>query len=151
MQLSMKAVLAVALATVVWAGQPADAQETITWKVQSGWLPGNALYDSIVKFAERVEAQTDGRLKIEVLPAGAVVALNQTIDAVRAGIIDGHFSYATVYSGMDPGFAPLGDIPGAYDDRFQTVEFMYFDGGLELMREAYARFGLYTIGVGTGS
>jgi TRAP-type mannitol/chloroaromatic compound transport system substrate-binding protein len=129
----------------------AFAQDTITWKVQTGWLPGNSLYESVVEMAERVDAQTSGRLKIEILPAGAVVALNQTIDSVSAGIIDGHISYPAVYAGIDPGFAPLGDIPGAYNDRFQTVEFMYYEGGLELLREAYAKFGMYTIGVGTGS
>ncbi|WP_108661388.1 TRAP transporter substrate-binding protein DctP [Acuticoccus kandeliae] len=142
---------ATAAATLVIAPQPSIAQDTITWKVQSGWLPGSTLFDSTVEMAERIAEQTDGRLQIEVLPAGSVVALNQTIDAVRAGIIDGHISYATVYSGFDAGFAPLGDLPGAYDDRFQTVEFMYYAGGLDLMREAYAKFGLYTIGVGTGS
>jgi TRAP-type transport system periplasmic protein len=129
----------------------AEAQEQTTWKIQTGWLPGNTLFESVVELAERVEVMTDGRLKIEMLPANAVVALNQTIDSVQAGIIDGHVSYAAVYAGRDPGFAPLGDIPGAYDDRFQTVEFMYFGGGLDLVREAYGKFGLFTIGVGTGS
>ena len=105
----------------------------------------------MLDLSTRVEAQTGGRLKIEVLPAGAVAALNQTIDMVKTGILDGHISYPTVYSGIDPGFAPLGDIPGAYDDRFQTVEFFYYEGGLELLREAYQPYGLYTIGVGTGS
>ena len=128
-----------------------NAQDAITWKVQTGWLPGNALYDSVLEMADKIEVQTDGRLTIEILPAGAVVALNQTLDSVRIGIVDGHISYPSVYAGIDPGFSPLGDIPGAYDDRFQTVEFMYFGGGLELVREAYAAQGLFTIGVGTGS
>jgi TRAP-type mannitol/chloroaromatic compound transport system substrate-binding protein len=143
---------AIVAATGLMAGAfGATAQESITWRVQTGWLPGNTLYDSVVELAERIDLQSEGRLKIEVLPAGAVVALNQTIDSVKAGIIDGHISYAAVYAGLDPGFAPLGDIPGAYDDRFQTIEFMYYEGGLELLREAYAQFGLHTIGVGTGS
>ncbi|MCY0093443.1 TRAP transporter substrate-binding protein DctP [Hoeflea ulvae] len=127
------------------------AQETITWRVQTGWLPGNALFESVVELSERVETQSGGRLKIEMLPAGAVVALNQTLDSVRVGIVDGHVSYPSVYAGIDPGFSPLGDLPGAYDDRFQTVEFMYYGGGLDLVREAYATQGLFTVGVGTGS
>lgn len=127
------------------------AQEAITWRVQTGWLPGNALFESVVELSERVETQSGGRLKIEMLPAGAVVALNQTLDSVRVGIVDGHVSYPSVYAGIDPGFSPLGDLPGAYDDRFQTVEFMYYGGGLDLVREAYATQGLFTVGVGTGS
>lgn len=131
--------------------QSSFAQETIIWRVQTGWLPGNALFESVVELAERVDVQSGGRLKIEMLPAGAVVALNQTLDSVKVGIVDGHVSYPSVYAGIDPGFSPLGDLPGAYDDRFQTVEFMYYGGGLELVREAYAAQGLFTIGVGTGS
>lgn len=136
---------------MVSTAQQGLALETITWRVQTGWLPGNDLYDSVLQMADRIETQTTGRLKIEVLPAGAVVALSQTLDSVKIGIVDGHISYPSVYAGIDPGFAPLGDIPGAYDDRFQTVEFMYFGGGLDLVREAYAEQGLFTIGVGTGS
>lgn len=153
-QFLTSAVAAFALAAGFTAIQPGDdarAQDTIVWKLQSGWPSGNTLYKSAVELAERVEVQTGGRLKMEVLPAGAVVALNQTLESVRAGILDGHISYPAVYAGIDPGFAPLGDIPGAYDDRFQTVEFMYFEGGLELLRDAYADHGLFTVGVGTGS
>jgi TRAP-type mannitol/chloroaromatic compound transport system substrate-binding protein len=70
----------------------ASAQETITWKIQTGWLPGNALYQSVLDLSDRVAKQTNGRLKIEILPAGAVAALNQTIDMVKTGILDGHIS-----------------------------------------------------------
>lgn len=146
----LRALAGVAAISLAFGGAAA-AQDTITWRLQSGWLPGATLFDSVVEMAERVEVQTGGRLQIEVLPAGAVVALNQTIDAVSVGIVDGHVSYPAVYAGIDPGFAPLGDIPGAYNDRFQTVEYMYYAGGLELLREAYAEYGLYTVGVGTGS
>ena len=137
--------------TLVILSPAVRAQDSTTWRIQTGWLPGNTLYESVVELAERVDTQTDGRLKIEILPAGAVVALNQTLDSVKVGIIDGHISYPSVYAGIDPGFAPLGDIPGAYDDRFQTVEFMYYAGGLDLVREAYGAQGLFTVGVGTGS
>lgn len=143
--------LAGVLLALAAGSSAAQDAEPITWRVQTGWLPGNTLFESVVELADRIETQTDGRLRIEMLPAGAVVALNQTIDSVRAGILDGHVSYPAVYAGIDAGFAPLGDIPGAYDDRFQTIEFMYFGGGLDLLRDAYDDFGLHTIGVGTGS
>ena len=130
---------------------PASAQDQIRWKVQSNWLPGNKLYDSVLDLFSKVDTMSDGRLKIELLPAGAVVATNQTLEAVKTGILDGHISYPTLFAGIDPGFAPLGDIPGAYNERFQTLEFMYYYGGLDLLREAYKRFDLYVVGVGTGS
>lgn len=154
MKFSTNALAAAALTALLsfaGAGTPAYAQDETIWRVQTGWLPGNALFDSVVEMANRVEVQSAGRLKIEMLPAGSVVALNQTLDSVRIGVIDGHVSYPSVYAGIDPGFSPLGDLPGAYDDRFQTVEFMYYAGGLDLVRAAYAEQGLFTVGVGTGS
>ncbi len=129
----------------------AFAQETTTWKIQSNWLPGNKLYDSVLDLAKRVDTMSQGRLKIELLPAGAVVATNQTLEAVQSGILDGHISYPTLFAGVDPGFAPLGDIPGAYSERYQTLEFMYYYGGVDMLREAYSQFNLHLIGVGTGS
>ncbi|MCO5066265.1 MAG: TRAP transporter substrate-binding protein DctP [Rhizobiaceae bacterium] len=142
--------LAAGLAAVATVS-PASAQETITWKVQSNWLPGNKLYDSVLDLFSRVDKMSQGRLKIELLPAGAVVATNQTLEAVKTGILDGHISYPTLFAGVDPGFAPLGDIPGAYSERYQTLEFMYYYGGVDMLREAYGQFGLHLVGVGTGS
>lgn len=145
------AVVGMAIGLTLAAASPSPAQEMITWKVQSLWLPGNKLYDSVLNLFKDVETMSQGRLKIELLPAGAVVASNQTLEAVKTGILDGQISYPTLFAGIDPGFAPLGDIPGAYSERFQTVEFMYYFGGVDMLREAYRPFGLHLVGVGTGS
>lgn len=129
----------------------ATAQTKTVWRFQHQWLPGNQLTDVVDDWVKRVNVLAGGRLEIQMLPAGSVVPLAQTLEAIRGGVLDGHVSYATIYAGIDPGFAPLGDIPGAFDSPWQLVEFWYYHGGLELMREAYGRFNIYTIGVGTGS
>ncbi|WP_210490906.1 TRAP transporter substrate-binding protein DctP [Microvirga antarctica] len=127
------------------------AQTKTVWRLQNQWLPGNQLTEVVEDWAKRVTAMSGGRLEIQMLPAGSVVPLAQSLEAIKAGVLDGHVSYPTLYAGIDPGFAPLGDIPGAFDSPYQLVEFWYYYGGLELMREAYSRFNIYTIGVGTGS
>lgn len=129
----------------------ARAQTKTVWRIQGQWLPGNQLTDVVEDWVKRVNAMSGGRLEIQLLPAGSVVPLAQSIEAIRAGVLDGHVSYATLYTGIDPGFAPLGDIPGAFDNPYQLVEFWYYYGGLELLREAYGRFNIHAIGVGTGS
>jgi TRAP-type mannitol/chloroaromatic compound transport system substrate-binding protein len=127
------------------------AQTKTVWRIQNQWLPGNQLTEVVDDWAKRVNAMAGGRLEIQLLPAGSVVPLAQSLEAIRAGVLDGHVSYATLYAGIDPGFAPLGDIPGAFENPYQLVEFWYYYGGLELLREAYGRFNIFAIGVGTGS
>ena len=39
-------------------------------------------------FTDTVTALTDGSLKFEILPAGAVVGVKETLDAVDKGLID---------------------------------------------------------------
>lgn len=129
----------------------AMAQNKIVWRLQNQWLPGNQLTEVVEDWAKRVTAMSGGRLEVQMLPAGSVVPLAQSIEAIKAGVLDGHVSYPTLYTGIDPGFAPLGDIPGAFDSPYQLVEYWYYHGGLDLLREAYSRFNIYTIGVGTGS
>ncbi len=53
-------------------------------------------------FAQDVAALTDGSVKIEVLPAGAVVGVAETLDAVDSGLIEGGFAWTHYWSGKHP-------------------------------------------------
>lgn len=128
---------------------PAAAQETV-WKIQSLYGTGNQVWDEIEAFAENIEKMTGGRLVLDIAPAGTLVGPMGTLEAVSAGVIDGHLSYPVLWSGIEPAFAPLGDLPGGFDNFYQWAEFYYEAGGLDLLRALYAEQGLYTIGVGTG-
>lgn len=44
-------------------------------------------------FAADVFALTDGEVRFEILPAGSVVGVRETLDAVDAGLIDGGFAW----------------------------------------------------------
>ena len=138
-----------AVAAVAFSAAPVLAQET-TWKIQSLYGTGNQVWDEIEAFADNVEAMTGGRLVLDIAPAGTLVGPMGTLEAVAAGVIDGHLSYPVLWSGIEPAFAPLGDLPGGFDNFYQWAEFHYEGGGLEMLRELYGEQGLYTIGVGTG-
>ncbi|MEO1745608.1 MAG: C4-dicarboxylate ABC transporter substrate-binding protein, partial [Pseudomonadota bacterium] len=78
----------------------ASAETTI--RVQSV-IPSSA--DEIVmlqEFADDVKTLTDGEVVIEVLPAGAVVGVQETLDAVDAGLIEGGFAWTHYWSGKHP-------------------------------------------------
>lgn len=53
-------------------------------------------------FAADVAALTNNEVIIEVLPAGAVVGVAETLDAVDSGLIEGGFAWTHYWSGKHP-------------------------------------------------
>ena len=53
-------------------------------------------------FADDVRALTNGEVSIEVLPAGAVVGVRETLDAVDKGLVEGGFAWTHYWSGKHP-------------------------------------------------
>ncbi len=123
------------------------AQETYNWKIQTLWQPGSANQLAFERFASNVDVMTDGQIKITALPAGAVVGVTETVDAINQRILDGHHTAISYWTGLNPAFAALGDLNAAYDSPYQAMEYYYSFGGLELLQEAYEPLGLYPIGV----
>ena len=75
---------------------PAIAQSRIEWKMVTTWpknFPGQGT--GAVRFANSVEAATDGRLKINVFAAGELVPPFESFDAVTRGAAD--LMHATPY------------------------------------------------------
>ena len=75
----------------------------ITMRWQSTWPQKDIFHEYALDFAKKVNDMTGGDLKIEVLPAGAVVPAFQLIDAVSKGIDDSVPSHlaSTDYSSQD--------------------------------------------------
>ncbi|TMJ66241.1 MAG: twin-arginine translocation signal domain-containing protein, partial [Alphaproteobacteria bacterium] len=65
------------------------AQGPINMRWQSTWPSKDILHEYAIDFAKKVNDMTGGDLKIEVLPAGAVVPAFGLIDAVSKGVLDG--------------------------------------------------------------
>ena len=79
-----KSALAGGAATGSMLAAPAVlAQAPIVIKMQTSWNDANIWQDFARDYATRVEEMSGGRLKVDVLPAGAVVAAFQVLDAVN--------------------------------------------------------------------
>lgn len=127
---------------------PAAAQdETYNLRIQTLWQPGTANQAAFERFAENVSIMSDGQVKVTALPAGAIVGVNETLDAVSRGILDGQHPATVYWTGRDPVFAAIGDLNAAYDNPYQAMEYFYQYGGMDILREAYKPFGVYPIGV----
>jgi TRAP-type mannitol/chloroaromatic compound transport system substrate-binding protein len=141
--ITASAVLALGLAAV---SAPAAAQPEFQWRMQSLWQAGSVNQQVFIEFCERVKELTGGRLEIEPLPVGTIVAYNETLESVGAGILEGHHSGAAYFSGKDAAFALLGDLNGAYENPYQMQLWYEYRDGLELARELYEQYNVYFIG-----
>src|SRR6267143_1557530 len=65
------------------------AQGPITMRWQSTWPSKDIFHEYALDYAKKVNDMTGGDLRIEVLPAGAVVPAFGLLDAVSKGTLDG--------------------------------------------------------------
>ncbi|MBI3371255.1 MAG: TRAP transporter substrate-binding protein [Betaproteobacteria bacterium] len=123
------------------------AQQPIKWKAQSMWSSAEITYKVFEEFCARIGKLTNGRLEIQPFAAGAVVGVFETLDAVSAGALQAHSTAPVYFTGKDAGFAVLGDLAFAYQHPWQAEAWYLYKGGLDLLREGYARFNAYVVGV----
>lgn len=118
------------------------------FKFQSSDPSGVKNFQIKQEWADRVEAMTDGRVSIEIMPVGSVVSHTETLDAIEAGILNGHISVTEYFSGKDPAFGLIGNTVGAWSNPDQLISYIYYGGGYELMNELYEPYGVKFVGGG---
>lgn len=138
--------IAGAAALAIGAAPGAQAQDTTELKIQSLWQAGSINQSVFERFAENVGKASGGRLTITALPVGAVVAYNETLEAVGSGILQGQHTAPAYFAGREPGMALLADLNAAYETPYQLTDWVYEHGGLEIAREMYSDFNLFYVG-----
>jgi TRAP-type mannitol/chloroaromatic compound transport system substrate-binding protein len=83
------AALATAGAATLGFPSVLKAQGPISMRWQSTWPTKDIFHEYALDFAKLVNDMTGGDLKIEVLPAGAVVPAFGLLDAINKGTLDG--------------------------------------------------------------
>ena len=116
----------------------AEAQaKVITWKMQSTWTAGDFHQVNPKGWVDKVEAMSGGRLKIELMAAGAIVPAFEVLDAVHKGILDAGHAWPGYWYGKNPAatlFASAAGGPfGMSAEDF--LGWLYRGGGLELYNE----------------
>ena len=84
---------------------------------------------------------TGGDLKIEVLPAGAVVPAFQLLDAVSKGVLDGGHGVLVYHYGKQTALALWGSGPGYAMDANMLLAWHKYGGGKELLNEIFTSIG----------
>ena len=97
------------------------------------------------EFAADVAALTNNEVIIEVLPAGAVVGVRETLDAVDKGLIEGGFAWTHYWSGKHPAAMLFGSPvagAGVGIDNIAFLSWFLYGGGKELYDELWTEMGV---------
>jgi len=133
----LKAAAAGAAATVA-APNIASAQGPISMRWQSTWPAKDIFHEYALDYAKKVNDMTGGDLKIEVLPAGAVVPAFGLLDAVSKGTLDGGHGVLVYHYGKQNALALWGSGPGYAMDANMLLSWHKYGGGKELLAKLYA-------------
>jgi len=132
---------AMATAAVVTAPSVVKAQGPISMRWQSTWPSKDIFHEYALDFGKRINDMTGGDLKIEVLPAGAVVPAFQLLDAVSKGVLDGGHGVLVYHYGKQQALALWGSGPGYAMDANMLLAWHKYGGGKELLNEIFTSIG----------
>jgi TRAP-type mannitol/chloroaromatic compound transport system substrate-binding protein len=132
-----------AVAGVATIAGPAvvKAQGPISMRFQSTWPSKDIFHEYALDFAKKVNDMTGGDLKIEVLPAGAVVPAFGLLDAVSKGVLDGGHGVLVYHYGKNTALALWGSGPGYGMDANMLLAWHKYGGGKALLEKIYATIG----------
>ena len=130
---------AAATAGVATLGFPmiAKSQGPISMRFQSTWPSKDIFHEYALDYAKTVNDMTGGDLKIEVLPAGAVVPAFGLLEAVSKGTLDGGHGVLVYHYGKSTALALWGSGPGFGMDANMLLSWHKWGGGKELLEKIY--------------
>ncbi|WP_208539164.1 TRAP transporter substrate-binding protein DctP [Algihabitans albus] len=139
------ALAAAAVATAfVAAPAPADAQDTVRWRVQSHWPSASSSFsDSLERLKATLEARTDGRFVLQLHEAGALFPAREIFSAVSRGIIEmGTISPAYIRDRVSVAGIASG-LPFAFRNTWEAAYFHKNLGFEEMIRTEAAEHGVF--------
>ncbi len=117
------------------------AQGPISMRWQSTWPTKDIFHEYALDFAKKVNDMTGGDLKIEVLPAGAVVPAFNLLDAVSKGTLDGGHGVLVYHYGKQNALALWGSSPAFGMDANMMLSWHKYGGGKALLEKIYNSIG----------
>ncbi len=117
------------------------AQGPITMRWQSTWPSKDIFHEYALDYAKKVNDMTGGDLKIEVLPAGAVVPAFGLLDGVSKGTLDGGHGVLVYHYGKQNALALWGSGPAFGMDANMLLSWHRYGGGKDLLNKLYSSIG----------
>ena len=141
----LKTAGAAAAGTAAIVGAPfirnARAAETTTWKIQTSWPAGVGL-QTFKTWCGTIKEKTGGELEFKPFAAKEVVGDFELLDGVRNGVLEAMNSFTVYWVGKIPSSAFMSSYLMGLRYPHEWDIFFYSKGGLEMIREVFAKQGL---------
>lgn len=112
-----------------------DGDKVYKWKMATPWSTGMPLYTNMAKILpDVVKKLSNGRLIIDIFPAGAIAPALEVVDAARRGICQIAHVWPGYDIGISTGSAILGGFPGSPNSEVM-MHWIYAGGGYKLWQD----------------
>jgi TRAP-type mannitol/chloroaromatic compound transport system substrate-binding protein len=119
----------------------ARAAETMVWKIQTSWPAGVGL-QTFKSWCGTIKEKTGGELEFKPFAAKEVVGDFELLDGVRNGVLEAMNSFTVYWVGKIPATAFMSSYLMGLRYPHEWDIFYYSKGGLEAIREVFAKQGL---------
>ncbi len=117
----------------------AQGLPTVKWRMVASFPKSlDTCYGSTDEMCRRIGEMTDGKFEIRLFGPGEIVPGLQTMDAVSNGTVEAGQAFSSFYFGKDPALIFDAGLAFGLNPR-QQAAWMYYGGGLQMVREQYAK------------
>lgn len=109
--------------------------ETVTLRFQSTWPARDIFHEFAGDYAATVNSLAGGRLRLDILPSGAVVGPLQLQEAVLSGALDGGHGVTAYWYNRHPAFSLFGTPPALGWKANHMLGWIKYGGGQALYDE----------------
>jgi len=137
----------------VMPGSEAAAQQKYSWRLQCGFPAPEKFegywttFGRANEIARRVKERTNGVLDIKVFPPGALFKEAEALEAVQRGALELLVGSGGYHAGVIPEAVLEWGLPYSLRGPEQAAQLHLKTRYDEIMREAYARKGMYLLGI----
>ncbi len=131
----MRKIISLFLGIALFVGFTVSANAAKTLKCQTVISAKADEVKMLKDWGNDITALTNGEIKFEILPAGTVVGVKETLDAVDKGLIDCGFAWTHYWSGEHPAAMLFGSPvagAGVGIDNIAFLSWFQYGGGKEL-------------------
>ena len=123
------------------------AQTPTSFRFQSTWPTVDIFHEFALDLAQKINDMSGGELRIEVLPAGAVVPAFSLLDAVAKGTLDGGHGVLGYNYGKQNALALFSSGPAFGMDANMLLSWYKYGGGKELLDNLYQSIGIDVVSI----
>ncbi len=117
-------------------------QQTVRWRLASSFSRSlDTIYGAAEVLADRLDTLTDGRFQLRPYPGGELVPADEVLGSVQNRTVEMGHSASYYFIGKNPALAFDCSVPFGLTAR-QYRSWIYYGGGLELMRDLFSDFNI---------